>query len=348
MWIPTGSTLLNLSCSQDPYKAFLAGRVHRITGESSSVKTGLAASAFFLGALLLDRQEIPFKFIFDDTEQTFDVEYYYKAYPFLENYVDSNIFVYTGEKASKTLEDFTERFNDFCDECHTDGKVGFYFLDSLDALPPREEVKRFEKEGVSLSVNAATKAILLSQFFMDISSKMAKSNVGLVLVSQVRDQMSIGFGKAPQGGRRVSGGNAPVFYSSLIIYLKNRKTEEVAVGDSKKGQYTGMNVKVADYLDIEFKIVKNKIGRPYLSGFFTFILSTGAVDDARDITEFLKQNGYFNISGSWVTYKDKKFRTTELYDIVRNDIKTFRSITADLFNKSLEQTSCLTNIQDLW
>ena len=349
MWIPTGSTLLNLAISQHPYQAFKAGRVHRICGESSASKTGLAASAFFLGALYLSRQNIPFKFIYDDTEQSFDVDYYRKAYPFMDQFLDESIFVLTGDDASRTIEDFAERVVDLCKECEAEGKLGFYFVDSLDAIPPAEELKRFEKDGLSVSINPALKASLLSQFFQDNVDRLYKSNVGLVMVSQIRDVLQMGPARGVQT-KRVSGGHAVTFYSSLIVYLKQKKAESISLGAGKQGQATGLKLEATETIDIEFKVTKNKLGKPFLSGFFSFVVSSGAIDDVRDIAEFLKQVGYFKQSGAWVEVPgvEKKLQGKGLYDYVRENIKELREVAAHLFNDQLDKMKQLTDISELW
>ncbi len=347
MWIPTGSTLLNLAISQDPYKAFKAGRVHRITGESSTTKTGLAASAFFLGALFCDRAQQPFKFVYDDVEQTFDVDYYRKAYPFIDKFLDNSLILKTDDDSSKCLEDFTKSFIDLCRECEEENKIGFYFVDSLDSLPPKDELKRFDKEGISVSINPALKASLLSQFFQDSTIKMSKARVGLVLVSQVRDVMAMG-GVSNRGGaaKRISGGNAPTFYSSVIIYLKKRSDDILELFDSAKNK--GVGVKVTESINIEFKVTKNKLGRPFLSGFFTFVVSTGVIDDVRDLIEFLVQTEYFIYNRGWFTIDGKKYRFKEVEEMVKANIKEYREIASNIFNDSLAKSKQLTDIQTLW
>lgn len=234
--IPTGSTLLNLACSGEPYGAFEPGRIINIIGDSHTGKTLLMLS-------ILAECASPRGFS--------DYRLYYRD---VENALADSMKIMFGETAKKRV-DFSNKINylhQYRYELENLISLGAPFihgLDSLDALFTREDRSHLRAEIKASSAGKAvpgsyrlTKPKQMSDLLAGVKGDLAALKSTLFIISQTRTNINA-FAFGPT--KRRAGGDALKFYSSHELWLAVEKTIK------KDGIPIGVQVRV--------KQTKNKL-----------------------------------------------------------------------------------------
>lgn len=164
----------------------------------------------------------------------------------------------------QTIEDWFEDMNTRFSSKHKT----LYIVDSLDALSDREEQGRDIDKG-SYAMGKTKK---LSELFRRNIKKMQDSNVTLIVVSQVRDNIGAMFGKK----HKRSGGHAMDFYATHTIWLSHLKR----LDKTHKGVKRAVGVRVKAMCE------KNKIGPPFRSCEYPLMFGYG-VEDVQASLEWL-------------------------------------------------------------
>jgi len=117
-------------------------------------------------------------------------------------------------------------------------------LDSLNALPTKAELEGdFEDKHVAAGGRATSSGL------RKLVSLISREHVTLLLISQLRSKIGVMFGS----GKSTAGGNAPRFYSTIII--------EIEPGAGIKEEVDGVNQKAGHHLFVN--IVKNGVAAPF-------------------------------------------------------------------------------------
>ncbi len=174
------------------------GRMSNIVGDKSSGKTLLAIEACANFMHKFPDGEI----IYLESEAAFDADYAEA----IGMPIDDVDFVDYGD--DNTVEFLFEHLEKVTAEATS---PVLYVVDSLDALSDRAEKKRKIDEG-SYSMGKQKK---LSEMFRRLISPLKESNVHLMIVSQVRENIGVTFGEKYTR----SGGKALDFYASQILCL---------------------------------------------------------------------------------------------------------------------------------
>lgn len=225
-------------------------RVSNIVGDRSSGKTLLAIEACANFA----RQFPDGKIVYAESEAAFDKSY-------AENLglpVDRVEF----PDSIDTIEDF---FTDLNGRLDTD-KPTLYILDSLDALSSRAELER-EIDDKSFGGEKPKK---LGELFRRLVRKLKKSNVTLLVISQLRDKIGVAFGES----QTRTGGRALDFYASHIVWLAHIQK----LHKTKKG------VKRTTGVLIKANCKKNKIASPFRECEFPIVFEYGVEDVVAGLT----------------------------------------------------------------
>jgi recombination protein RecA len=127
-------------------------------------------------------------------------------------------------------------------------------LDSLNATQSLESMKAVEGKK-----RYPAEAMIWSQNFPEIIKLCKKADVAIVMISQIRKKLNIMFGD----DNGIAGGNAPPFYASLIMFVRNMGSEREGAGRDK----------VANKISVECK--KNQIAPPFKKGRFTLRYGKG-------------------------------------------------------------------------
>jgi len=291
--IPTGSTLLNCACSDTPHGGFALGKIVNLIGDSSAGKTILALTTLTEAANLR-----PFKdylLIFDDAEYAleFDMRKLFgrrATRRIIPPKKESTRPIY-----SKTIEHFQANILNFCRE----GKPFIYALDSLDALPAKEELEKAYLKAIQQAKDKdeqkavkdyfkGKKAATISELLRETRDELKKLDSLLIVISQVRDLIGgVGFG--PKKTR--SGGRALKFYSThemWMVITKRQKKNKIEIG-----------------VDANIKVSKNKLTGKVRNAPITIYNDYGIDDISRNV-EFLINEGVWKKRKQTIIAKDFK------------------------------------------
>ena len=196
----TGSGLLNLALTGDIRKGYTVGKITNIFGDSSSGKTLLTLEAA-IAIIGLHGEGSKYNLIdYIDCEAAFNYAYA-KSLGLDMRKVDMHTDV-------RTIGNFVELVKAICAK-----KQGsLIILDSLDALSSQEEIDRdFEKGSYNMGRQKD-----LGIFFRTCSSLLVESDVSLIIISQIRDNVGAGLYEPKY---RRSGGKALDFYCTNILRI---------------------------------------------------------------------------------------------------------------------------------
>jgi len=322
--IPSGSTMLNLACSDNPFAAYGLGKIVTMPGSSSSGKTILMLTA--MAEMAIDPRFDDYAFYYDDGEESlaFDMDYLFGC--LVGRLTPPGGFDEDKEPIySNTVQDFRLNILMKCQE-----KQPFiYVLDSLDSLTTDEELEKEYKKAILLSkgeiaaIKALTgsynteKAKILGQALRMINGAIKKTNSALFIVQQIRQKIGVTFGKQST----TSGGNAPFFYSSHQVWL------------NRTGQIKHPKHKLKIGNSISAEITKNKLIGKLRDVKFDVYPDYG-IDDIGSMVDYLCENKTWKKRGPYITpigFNDTKaggetFYKKDLVKIIEkenaeNDIK---------------------------
>lgn len=214
--LSTGSTLLNLACSNNPNVGFTKGRYYFLVGDSSSGKSFLSMTC--LAEASINPAFDNYRFIGDNPEDGLlmdKIRFFGKA---VEDRLEPPAGTKDNPKHSSTVEEFYYHV----DDATAEGKPFIYILDSMDCLTTEDDQDKFKEQkkahnkdkSVSGSYGTA-KAKANSRNLSQIIPALRKSGSILIIISQTRD--NIGFG-AQFNPKTRSGGKALRFYATLEIW----------------------------------------------------------------------------------------------------------------------------------
>lgn len=264
MLIPSGSTLLNCACSDDPYGAFALGRIVTLPGGSVGGKTMLALTMMAESAA--DARFDDYDLIYDDGEESLaiDLPYLFGSH-FNERIQPPAINEDTREPIhSETIQDFKANI---LTRCTDSSKPFIYVLDSLDSLTSDEELKKEYEKAIARAKSAEAvkelkgsykteKAKHLGEAIRMINGKLKETKSALFLIQQIRDKIGTTFGRTTT----TSGGHAPFFYSTHQVWFTKigNHTKTIKKIKRKYGSQTLAEVtknKITGKMrDIEFSI----------------------------------------------------------------------------------------------
>jgi RecA/RadA recombinase len=244
---------------------WVLGRMENIIGDKSSAKTGLAIEAMANFARSFPKGKIWYR----EAEAAFDKSYAgrmglpLKRVKFWDDDYD---------RPFDTIEDMFEDLDKIV-AATPKGVPGLYIVDSLDALSDRAEMER----GVGDSSYGMGKPKKLSELFRKLVRKIEASQICLIIISQVRD--NIGFGAQFEKYRR-NGGKALDFYASHCVWLAHvgviKKTKD------KNARAVGVRIKAV--------CKKNKAGKAFRDCEMVYTFDYG-VDDLTSSVEWLHSVG---------------------------------------------------------
>lgn len=300
-YFSTGCTLLDCVLGG----GLVVGRILNVVGDKSTGKTlvCIESSANFL-------QTYPDGLVeYRESEAAFD-EPYAATVGLPSDHPNFALNPPKGEIID-TVEEAFEALGKFCDRCEKRGVPGLWILDSLDALSDAAEMKTKMGDGTY----GMGKARQMSQLFRRRVRQMERVGVAAIIVSQVRDNIGVTFGRKTKR----SGGRALDFYASQVLFLaqkgKIRKTRENIV------RAVGVNIVV--------NCDKNKIGPPHRECEFPILFSYG-MDDITAGLDWLETVGGL---GEAIGTVSRKAFEKELRAMPPAEYKRAR----ELFNKGLRR-----------
>lgn len=229
--LSTGSTLLNLACSNKTAYGLIPGQYYLFVGDTNSGKTWFSRTILAEAAInpLFDK----YRFIFDDVEggSLMDTARFFGSK--LKERLEAPSYDNENEPIhSSTIEEFYYHIDNATDK----GKPFIYILDSIDSLSSEDEEKKFlehkkaylkssskddDEEGEAGEEKKPKgsygdgKAKKNSAYLRRVISRLRKSESILIIINQTRD--NIGFG-AMFNPKTRSGGHALVFYACVQLW----------------------------------------------------------------------------------------------------------------------------------
>lgn len=205
--------------------------------------------------------------------------------------------------------------------------VGIIVVDSVSALVPKAEL-----EGEIGDAHVGLLARLMSQAMRILVAKVAKSDVTLIFINQIRDKIGVMFGNPEV----TTGGKALKFFAS--VRLDVRKTKLITAGGGTKEFGDGDKTPPIGNL-IKVKAVKNKVGTPFREAEIALLYDSG-IDRVGDIVSFADRLGVFSKRGSWFDFVDDSGKVVILgnggaaaKETVRASKDLQRQIQAAIYNK---------------
>lgn len=161
---------------------------------------------------------------------------------------------------------------------------GLIIVDSVAALVPQAELNGEMGDSVM-----GVQARLMSQACRKLTANLNKSNSIIIWINQMREKIGVMFGNP----NTTTGGKSLKFYASIRA--------EIARGDQikKDDKVVGQKIKI--------KIIKNKVGPPYVAGELVLNFE-GGLDQSEDIIEKLISTGELEKKGAWFLIDNKKIQ----------------------------------------
>ncbi len=243
-YVPSGCSILDLSCTNRTGAGYRPGTVVNIVGDEHTGKTLLALSCLAMCAHM---------------NLTHELKYYNT-----ESDIGFDIPALFGDKLAERLNHVrlhppycVEEWRDNMIDEAREERPRVVVVDSLDAMTSEDEVnqqnkeKKARQEGRNVTGSYGTsKAIISSSMLRHITGLWEQNNHILILVSQTRDKIGDQFGRKTR-----SGGKALDFYAYHIMWLhhagkikKSVRNNEIDVGNTtrvllSKNKETGIQSK---------------------------------------------------------------------------------------------------------
>ncbi len=319
-FLSTGSTLLNLACTGNPFRGFAKGKFYFIVGDSISGKTWLSLTC--LAEASVNSQFDNYRFIYDNGEDgaLMDIK------KFFGKEVHRRI-EWPAKHCSFDIEEFYYNVKDAIDS----GQPFIYILDSMDSLSSQSEEDKFdqnmkayragkERKGTMTDGKAKVNSAMLRKV---IGRPLQRSGSILIIINQTRDRMNaLPF----QSKKTRSGGHALHFYATLEMWSSvfNRITKTVR---GKKRQL-GVNSKI--------QVKKNRITGRERTVIIPIYHSFG-IDDIGSCIDYLIDEGYWKKKGNIIIAKDFEFSDSrqKLINLIETQCmeKDLKSIVGDVWNE---------------
>lgn len=258
--ISTGSPSLDLALG---IGGLPRGRIVEIYGPESSGKTTLALH------VVANAQKDGGTSAFVDAEHAMDPSYAKKIGVNIDNLLISQPD--TGEQALEIVEALVRS-----------NAVDVIVIDSVAALVPKAEI-----EGEMGDSHMGLQARLMSQALRKLTGIVARTNVVVIFINQIRMKIGVVFGNP----ETTTGGNALKFYSS--VRLEIRRAAQIKQGE----QIVGNRVKA--------KVVKNKVAPPFQTTEFDIMYNQG-ISQEGDLLDLGVKNGVVKKAGAWYQLGEQK------------------------------------------
>lgn len=326
-YVSTGSTLLNLACSDNPFNGFAKGHYYFLVGDSASGKTFLSLTCLAEAARNPSFKD--YRFIYDNAEDgaLMDIEKFFgkKVAEKLEapSY-ENNLPVY-----SSTIEEFYYHIDDAIKA----NKPFIYILDSMDALSSIEEANKFEeqKQAFKKGKEAAGsytdgKAKKNSANLRRAVAALKKTGSILIIINQTRDNVTgIGFEKKTR-----SGGRALRFYACLELWSSIK--EKISKIINGKNRQLGIRCQI--------QLKKNRLTGKERTVIIPIYHSYG-IDDIGSCVDFLLDENHWEENKGIINaneFKVQEKRDKLIKYIETNNLeKDLQVIVGEVWNKIEQQ-----------
>lgn len=291
--INSGSTMLNLACSDRVEGAFKPGTIVTIPGGTDSGKTMLVLTT--LACCANDPRFDQYDLIYDDVEAKMSIDISSMFNPITAERIQGPPY---GRSAS--IQDFEANAVKALRESET---PCIYVLDTPDCLTSTEELEKIHQRLLKLAKSPddvknlsgsyhMEKAKMMHQVLREVNDAIGKTKSLLIMLQQSKQKIGAMFGRKTT----TSGGNAPAHYSIHRIWMSQQKQIK------KKDEVVGRTV----IAQIEKNHYNGKFGR---EAKFDIYYDYG-IDDTGSIIDWLVSSGYWKKRGAVIDAIDLNEKTT--------------------------------------
>lgn len=324
--LSSGSTLLNLACTDTPYAGFLKGKYHYIVGDSASGKTFLSLTC--LAEAVANKHFKDYRFIFDNAEDgaLMDIE------RFFGKGVAERIEPPAHEDGAPVASTTIEEFFYHVDDAFKEGTPFIYILDSMDSLSSKDEQAKFTSTKEAFRKGKETtgsygdgKAKKNSTNVRRLLTPLRESGSILIIISQTRDNI----GGSMFSGKTRAGGHALRFYASIEWWSAIKETKKKTI--RKKNRQIGIDCKIS--------IKKNRFTGK-LSQVTIPIYHSFGIDDVGSCVNYLIGEEHWKKKGTLFVAKEWDFsgsREQIIKHIEENSLENeMRTIVGSVWNEIQE------------
>lgn len=191
--------------------------------------------------------------------------------------------------------DFAEQAIDVADALLRSGKLDILMIDSLAQLSVLKEIEESAEKGmVGEQARLLGRAMRKFQAAINLVGNSEGRRPTIFLVNQIRHKVGVFFGNP----ETVSGGFAPGFAAKLEVRFSSGSFE---MDESTKKE----ELQEPLWVDVKFKVEKNKTYRPKISGEYRMLLADadgrkkGDVLDEEVVIKYAEKNGLLVEEGTW-------------------------------------------------
>lgn len=323
--LSTGSTLLNLACSDKPFGGFAIGHYYFLVGDSTSGKTWFTLTC--LAEATRRKRFASHRFIYDNSENgaLMDMEKFYG-----EN-MASRLEPPGGTKQDPVYSTTVEQFYDHLDDAFKQGDPFIYILDSENSLDSTQAEEKYQEQKAARRKGRAAagsygdgKAKIHSSTLRKCIGKLKKHDSILIIISQTRDNINAG----PFESKKTrSGGRSLKFYATVEIWTSVfQKIKKTVLG---KPRVVGTLC--------ELKVEKNRFtGGSHTTKVKVPIYHSYGIDDIGSCIDYLVDEGYWkNRSGMIVSKEYDTMKREKLITYIEeNELETeLQIIVGKLWNE---------------
>jgi recombination protein RecA len=310
-WIPTGSRWLDSIICKGKMGGIPVGKITEIAGLSASGKSFMAT------LIAANAQKKGMSVVYFDAESAIDPMFLERAGVDL-----SKLLYIQAISVEKTLEQIETLL------AHA-GDTQFLFIwDSIAATSTEKDLEGDFNPQSSMAV----KPRIFSKAFPKLTIPLAVSQSTLILVNQLKTNITSNVAEAMTTPWIAPGGKAIEYFSSLRIWLTRRKARASYV-ENEKGVRIGSETKV--------KLEKSRFGSYGRTCTFKILWGDDVgIQDEESWLEAIKLSGTDRLKrgGSWYTIvgedgKEFKFQASKWIEQLQND--EFRKIVYDIMDKEI-------------
>lgn len=290
----SGSTLINLACTNNPFTAFMKGQYYFFVGDSASGKTFLTMSCFAEAVYNPNFED--YELIYDNSEDGMHIDLKKMFSPKVAKRIVPPAVDKEGVPIhSETIEDFYYNVDDKLKA----GKPFIYVLDSMDGLSSQAEADKFEEQkdahrkGKQVAGSYGDgKAKKNSTGLRKVTAGLTKTKSILIIISQTRDNLGYGHEKKSR-----SGGHALRFYACIELWSTIIKK----ITKTVKGKTRQIGITAG------VKIKKNRVIGDMHEAVMDIYPSYG-IDDIGSCIDYLVKEKWWSKSGRKINAKEFKMK----------------------------------------